>query len=132
MLSSSFSGSNKGVVSISNPLRKNASQDVENSVNAKYSTVLDYLLTPPQVKEQLMKSQSLEKKMQTIDMHKKLFEVGPSSADQRDIDTSSTHSAASLGATEWGDREEAILATIQKAKIPDIQLLSKLKVIRSV
>lgn len=43
-------------------------------VVSMYEKVLDHLLTPPQVKEQLMQSQSTEKKWKTILMHKKLFD----------------------------------------------------------
>ena len=46
----------------------------EDEVVSMYEKVLDHLLTPAQVKEQLMQSQSTDKKWKTILMHKKLFE----------------------------------------------------------
>jgi len=46
----------------------------EATVVSMYEKVLDHLLTPAQVKEQLMQSQSTEKKWKTILMHKKLFD----------------------------------------------------------
>eukprot|EP01031_Cornospumella_fuschlensis_P034558 gene34558-41846_t len=73
-------------------------------INEMYSAVLDHLLTPPQVKEGLMNSQSLEKKWQTVRMHQQLFEGGGSNS-----------------ANVWGDRENVLLHNISKAKLPDLQ-----------
>jgi chaperonin cofactor prefoldin len=76
-------------------------------VNQLYVAVLDHLLTPPHVKEQLMESQSLEKKFQMINMHNHLFE----------------------SMNSWGDKENMLLTSIQKMKLPDIPTLSRLKTI---
>ncbi|RYH10496.1 hypothetical protein EON65_39380 [archaeon] len=81
-------------------------------VNEMYSAVLDHLLTPPQVKEGLMNSQSLEKKWQTVRMHQQLFEGGSNN-----------------NANVWGDRENVLLHNISKAKLPDLQSISRLKII---
>jgi hypothetical protein len=76
-------------------------------VNQLYVAVLDHLLTPPHVKDQLMESQSLEKKFQMINMHNHLFE----------------------SMNSWGDKENMLLTSIQKMKLPDIPTLSRLKTI---
>ena len=76
-------------------------------VNQLYVAVLDHLLTPPHVKEQLMETQPLEKKIQMIKMHNHLFE----------------------SMNSWGDKENMLLASIQKMKVPDIPSLSRLKII---
>jgi len=79
-----------------------------------YSQVLDHLLTPPQVKEGLMNSQSVEKKWQTVKMYKNLFE-----------------NSDGTSATGWGDRENVLLTNIQRAKVPDLASLSRLKIVLS-
>lgn len=84
-------------------------------INQMYSAVLDHLLTPPQVKEGLMSSQSKEKKWQTVKMYRKLFEE--------------QHSGAST--TSWGDRENALLTSIARTKMPDVAHLSRLKIVLS-
>jgi hypothetical protein len=76
----------------------------DDKVCEMYEAVLDHMLTTPQMKEQLMASQSMEKKRQFVKMHKQLFSTG------------------------WGDPETKLLNVIQKAKIPDINSLSTLKI----
>jgi hypothetical protein len=81
----------------------------EAKVTQMYAAVLDHLLTPPQIKDQLMASQSLEKKWQTVQLHDNIFDG----------------SGASHGG--WGNKEIALLASIEKAKTPDISSLGSLK-----
>ena len=83
----------------------------DEEVAEMYIRVLDHLLTPPHVKDQLVASQSVEKKWQTVKMHQQVFEgevVGKS------------HS--------WGSKDTVLLKAIEKSKTPDIQSLSRLKI----
>lgn len=83
----------------------------EAKVRVMYEAVLDHLLTPPQIKEQLMASQSTEKKWQTVQMHNNIFDGSNSSS-----------------AGGWGNRENLLLHSIEKSKTPDIQSLNRLKI----
>ena len=83
----------------------------DDRVNEMYVEVLDHLLTPPQIKEQLMASQTIEKKWKMVQMHGSVFDGS---------------SAAAHGG--WGNRENALLASIEKAKTPDISQLNKLRI----
>jgi hypothetical protein len=89
-------------------------------INEMYAIVLDHLLTPPQIKEQLIKSQSIEKKTQTVQMHEQLFE-------------NSADGSGGVGGSHstWGVRENALLSIIQKSKVPDLYSLNRLKIILS-
>ena len=83
----------------------------EATVQKMYEAVLDHLLTPPQVKEKLMASQTTEQKWKTVKMHDIKF-------DSSNVDSTGG----------WGSRENILLASIEKAKTPDIQSLSRLRV----
>eukprot|EP01038_Epipyxis_sp_PR26KG_P007973 gene7973-10813_t len=72
-------------------------------VNRLYEQVLESLLTPGAIKAKLMESQSLEKKWQTVVMHNK------------DVQTI------------WGEREQTLLVTLNKARTPNINNLSRLR-----
>lgn len=73
-------------------------------IEEMYIAVLDHQLIPPNVKESLIKSQSIDKKWQTVQMHKQLF-----------------------AASGWGDKENKILSNIQKSKNLDIHDLVALR-----
>eukprot|EP01040_Poterioochromonas_malhamensis_P011521 gene11521-12563_t len=99
-------------MSVMNPKISAASSDQlsledPDKINQLYVAVLDHLLTPPHVKEQLIDTQSLEKKLQTVRMHNHLFD----------------------SMNSWGDKENMLLNSIQKMKLPDIPTLSRLKII---
>jgi hypothetical protein len=88
-----------------------ASSDPD-KVNSLYVAVLDHLLTPLHLKEQLLESQSIDKKVQMIKMHNHLFE--------------------SMNNSQWGEKENALLVSItSKMKLPDIATISRLKIILS-
>jgi hypothetical protein len=80
-------------------------------LNEMYGSILDQLLTPPQVKEQLLISQSAEQKWKTVQAYEKNFE-----------------GANAVAHGGWGNRENIILDTIARAKVPDISSLSKLRI----
>lgn len=82
-------------------------------VDEMFLAVLDHLLTPEHLKDQLVKSQSKEKKLQTIEMHKAIFEG----------------KNAGTGSSAWGDKENSLLTSIRKAKLPDLASLSRLRVV---
>lgn len=88
---------------------KNSDIDTEDEgrINTMYSAVLDHLLIPAAKKEQLMSSQTIEKKKQMLQMHAKLFEPGTSA---------------------WADKDSMLLSNILKSKVPDLQSLSRLRV----
>lgn len=93
-------------------LTKQMSTDFSNmpsneEVERQFVQVLDSLLTPPHVKEQLIKSQSKEKKWTTVLLHQ----------EGSNITTTG----------KWGDRDNSLLAQIQKAKTPDVQMILRLK-----
>ena len=69
-----------------------------------YENILDNMLTTPQMKEQLMESQTMDKKRQFVKMHKEIFTGG------------------------WEDSDTMLLNVIQKSKVPDIHSLSTLKI----
>lgn len=79
-------------------------------VERMYASVLDHLLTPANVKQQLIDTQPLDKKWQTVKMHKEVF------ADKN-----------LLRSVVWGDKENALLSSIQRSEIPDMESLTKLK-----
>ena len=81
----------------------------EEKVNQMYEAVLDHLLTPPQIKEKLMSTQTLPQKWKTVQMHDDVF------------------AGSNGGAGSWGSQENILLASIDKAKTPDIQNLTRLK-----
>jgi hypothetical protein len=87
-----------------------SSKEVEEDFNA----VLDHLLTPPHIKAQLIESQSLERKLKTIQMYQQSFENWKIKISQK--------------SSGWGERENALLSSIGKSKTPDMQSISKLKV----
>jgi hypothetical protein len=118
---------NPKLVTVSNPLRGSRGVDQETEmINQRYSAVLDHLLTPPQVKEQLMKTLTLDKKKQMCEMYKQVFEQGGQKNSKGD-----SHHQTPSAASGWGERENALMSTILKAKTPDLQSLSKLKIMLS-
>lgn len=86
--------------------------DMENvdRIDTMYRALLDHLLMPPAKIEELMHSQTVEKKKQMLKMHAELFEPG-----------------ASL----WGEKDHMLLTNILKSKVPDLQSLSRLRVVLS-
>ncbi len=115
---------NPKLVTVANPLRGQRADNEAELINQKYSAVLDHLLTPLSVKEQLIKTQSLEKKKQTVEMHKQLFE-------KHNIQNDSPTPGLASAAKGWGEKENVLLSSIQKSKNPDLQSLAKLKIILS-
>ncbi len=83
------------------------SEDIDR-VNVMYDALLDHLLIPNSKKEELISTQSIEKKKQMLKMHSQLFEPGASS---------------------WGDKDNMLLTNILKSKIPDLSSLSRLRVV---
>lgn len=84
-----------------------ALEDVER-INVLYAAVLDHLLIPPSKKDELLQTQTLDKKKQMLKMHQQILEPG---------------------ANSWGDKEAGLLNNIVKAKIPDLQSLARLRII---
>lgn len=85
-----------------------AENDEDDRINAMYSALLDHLLIPSAKKEELMLSMTLEKKQQMLKMHEQLFEPG---------------------AKTWGDKDTMLLTNILKSKRPDLQSISRLRVV---
>lgn len=81
--------------------------DEEDEIDEQYGFVLDSLLFPPHVKEQLMGSQTQEKKLMIIEMHK--------------------HLLANKKGGLWGDQQNSLLNLIRNSKRPDIQVLITLR-----
>lgn len=77
-------------------------------VERMYSDVLDETLTPPEIKQRLVELQSLENKWKFIQVHKPLVLSGKGPA--------------------WGDREKALLKTLDSSKNPDMQSILQMKV----
>lgn len=81
--------------------------DEEDEIDEQYGFVLDSLLFPPHVKEQLMATQTQEKKLMIIDMHR--------------------HLLANKKGNLWGDQQNSLLNLIRNSKRPDIQVLITLR-----
>ena len=79
-----------------------------------YSSVLDQLLFPPHVKEQLLSSQPPEKKWQQVLLHK-----------------TTTENKEDMKTLSWSDKDRKLLSDIRKSKQPDIKSLLLLKTILS-
>lgn len=79
-----------------------------------YSAVLDHLLFPPHVKEQLQSTQTAEKKWQTCLLHKNVIE---------DVTLRQN--------STFGERDRQLLNTIRRSKRPDIKSLVTLKTMLS-
>lgn len=79
----------------------------DTEVNQMYRAMLVETLTPPTVRERLIATQTLEQKWRFVQLHK-------------------TH--ADNTPKVWGDKETALLRTIEASKSPDIQSLLNLKV----
>ena len=77
-------------------------------VEQMYEAVLDHLLTKPDIKEKMKASMNTEKKWQFVKMN--------------DIFDNS-------GSSGWGSKQNVLLASIEKAKTPDIENLKRLKTI---
>lgn len=73
-----------------------------------YATLLDAMLTPPNTKDLLIKTQSLEKKWQLCQLHNNMIDDG-----------------ATAGV--FGRKEEELLNTIRAATTPDMQKILELK-----
>lgn len=82
-------------------------QDEDDEIAEKYNLILDSLLFPPHVKEHLINTQSKEKKLQIIDMHKKTLE------EKKGL--------------SWGDQQNSLLNLINNSRIPNIQDLISLR-----
>lgn len=83
-------------------------------IEEMYSKLLDYLLTPPHVKNEMISSQSVEKKRETLLTHKKFFEGENASK-----------------SVTWGEKENKLISSIKNATVPDFHILSKLKTVLS-
>jgi hypothetical protein len=84
----------------------------DTEIQALYVQVLDSLLIPPYVKEQMIATQTKEKKIQTIIMHKDTLK------DQK------TQSQTS-------EQQRSLLSIIKSAKVPDINIIIKIRVLLS-
>ena len=83
----------------------------EEEIESMYSLVLDHLLFSPSLRDQLMKSESLEKKWQMAKMHQKIFESG-------------TESCVQL---LWSGKDSKMLKSLFNEKVLDIKKLLELK-----
>jgi len=83
-------------------------------IEEMYCKLLDYLLTPPHVKNEMISSQSVEKKRETLLTHKKFFEGENASK-----------------SVNWGEKENKLISSIKNATVPDFHILSKLKTVLS-
>ena len=88
----------------------NMSDYSESQILEIYSIVLDNLLFPPHVKEQLLATQTKEKKWQTIQMQKHILKDSMLSRSQ-----------------SWGEQHISLLSLIRRSRVPDIQLLIRLR-----
>lgn len=80
----------------------------EERINVLYSAVLDHLLISEAKKEELLATQSLEKKKKMLEMHAKILEPGSS---------------------QWSEKEQFFLSSLlSKNKMPDLQNLSRLRI----
>jgi hypothetical protein len=95
----------------SNPSYASAARPnlIDEELEEQYAQVLDHLLFPQNVKAELIKTQTDEKKRQMVEMHR--------SAIAKDV----------LGS--WGEKESTILSTLLKQKVPDMKLISHLKTV---
>lgn len=82
----------------------------DEEIDVLYSDVLDSLLFPPHVKEQLLATQTRDKKSQTIHLQKSLL---------HDMNLSKT--------ALWGVEQQELLETIKNSKTPEIQLFIQLR-----
>jgi hypothetical protein len=80
------------------------------TVRSMYEAMLEERLTPPALKEKLLGSQPPEKMWQVLQLSGMAGTGGSSST-----------------AGSWGSQENILLASIAKAKVPDIQSLNRLK-----
>ena len=83
-----------------------------------YSEVLDFLLIPPQVKAELIKTQTPEKKWQMVLMNANVVKL-PS------------HGTSSSSSSRWGEKGQALLLSLRKSKVPDVRNLQQLRSILS-
>ena len=81
----------------------------DSQICTMHEKVLDFLLTPPNVKQRLVDTQSVQQKWKIVKAHKQLFEK----------------------AITWGDKERSLLRSIAASKGPDLQLFSSLKIMLS-
>ena len=82
--------------------------DEDEIIEDQYELVLDSLLFPTHVKEQLINTQTKEKKLMIIEMHKHLL-----INNKQNI--------------QWGDQQNSLLNLIKNSKRPDIQVLITLR-----
>jgi hypothetical protein len=86
---------------------------IDAEVEEMYAAVLDSLLTTPPIKEQLIASQSIDKKWQFVKMNDQLLQ-----------------DSNFVKSVRWGDKENSMLLALQRSsKTPDLQSFSKLKTI---
>jgi hypothetical protein len=105
------SDKNSDTNSITDPVSKNIfeSHD-EEEILIIYSNILDHLLTPELVKQKMIATQSLEKKIQFIKMHNSLLQTSKKT---------------------WTEKEEDLLDKLKKSKFPDLPHLNQLKLLLS-
>jgi hypothetical protein len=94
-------------------LRSSSPSEVEH-IEVMYSKLLDYLLTPPHVKVEMISTQSIEKKKETLLTHKKFFE-----------------GEKAIKLATWGEKENNLIASIKNAAVPDFHIVAKLRTVLS-
>lgn len=87
---------------------KDADRPSDENIEKMYVKVLEQLLTPPHVKEQLINTQSIDQKWKLVQVHKDIFK------DTKQND-------------QWSPKETALLNSIEKN--PDVKNVAGLKVI---
>lgn len=97
----------RGAVAAKDPVELKRPPDAD--INKMYTVVLDQLLTPPQVRDKLIESQSIDQKWKLVQAQIDMFEKN----------------------TPWGEKERVLLQTISDAGVPAMKSLNILKVILS-
>lgn len=87
---------------------KDVDRPSDENIEKMYVKVLEQLLTPPHVKEQLINTQTIDQKWKLVQVHKDIFK------DTKQND-------------QWSSKETAMLASIEKS--PDVKTVANLKVI---
>jgi len=82
----------------------------DEEINRRYLLVLDHLLVSSSKQEQLIKSETLDKKWRMIKMHSEVY----------DNDEASKH-------LRWGDKEIKLIKDVHREKSPDIYKILELK-----
>ncbi len=81
----------------------------DQNIASMFTTVLDQTLTSPNIRDLLVRSKTMDQKWKLVQAHHKIFEKS----------------------TTWGEKENALLESIESSDTPDIGKLSELKVVLS-